>query len=635
MLPLLESYHAPGLPHGPDPAAFVRQCPNLVRLALVLDTGKGYYKDDMDITCLADSLRQFCPNLRALNLRGYITPDQKAILIRNCTANIRGLSELVVDVYTMGKNLMDSMAAHAPTLETLGILTTTDGETVRMRYFLQLSVQCPQLKWFAVHACYNRESAGSILGALKTANWQCPTMEVLDLNVGDPSEEQLEDKVLMLREVFATGPILGCLPARLKTLVQDLAPFNPFTLDNYNAEGMERVPVSILRNNSSHFRTFSLQRGQLFFKFVDCTRLVSLTLNSNTADIGDSRQIIRSNPGLRFLTWNGPTNMLRLPTDEFVFLTRFERLALSFWNVSEGRIGKVLKPMAGSIKELEISWLTGLRVSGVSKKARRRIHAWNLSVPMVSPLALIQLNLDIDIYKDDMNIIPIAIRLCAYCPKLWSLAVSGTIAQGLKATLIRSIAMSNNLSMIIVALPIIDKDVVESIALHASVLTTLGILSTTKGPAELYILFQLPVLCSRLKQFSVAAGFCCETGPAVLDAIRATVKRRSSEMEVLGLDIGDIKEASSYAADASTLEVMFEDEPVMGWHYHAEEVNASYKAHLRLSRAFVKDMFESVADLESLWLLRWCGAVFTRSRRPVGTRFERLPFIHLSGNWEA
>jgi hypothetical protein len=209
MLPLLESYRAPGLPHGPDPVAFVKRCPNLVRLVLSLDPEKGYYKDGMDITCLADSLRQFCPNLRAFTLKGYITPDQKATLIRNCTASTRGLSELVVDVNTMGKNLMDSMAVHAPTLETLGILTTTDGETVKMRRFLQLPVQCPRLKWFAVNACYNRESARSTLGALKAANWQCSTMEVLDLDAGDPSEEQLGDKVYILKELFATGPILG------------------------------------------------------------------------------------------------------------------------------------------------------------------------------------------------------------------------------------------------------------------------------------------------------------------------------------------------------------------------------------------------------------------------------------------
>lgn len=43
--------------------------------------------------------------------------------------------------------------------------------------------------------------------------------------------------------------------------------------------------------------------------------------------------------------------------------------------------------------------------------------------------------------------------------------------------------------MIIIALPTIDNGIVDSSALHASTLTTLGILSDTKGPAELDILF--------------------------------------------------------------------------------------------------------------------------------------------------
>lgn len=91
-------------------------------------------------------------------------------------------------------------------------------------------------------------------------------------------------------------------------------------------------------------------------------------------------------------------------------------------------------------------------------------------------------------------------------------------------------------------------------------------------------------------------------------------------------------EASSYAAE-STLGVIFENGPIMSWRYHAEESNALYEAHARLSSAFLKHMFESVAGIESLWLLRWGGAVFTRSRRSPGAMFERLPFIHLADNW--
>jgi hypothetical protein len=135
----------------------------------------------------------------------------------------------------------------------------------------------------------------------------------------------------------------------------------PFLWTSYDPEGMEHVPMGILRNNSSQFSTFPLQRGQILVTFFfNCTSLVNLTLNFNTVEIRESRQTIRSNPVLKSLTWNGPTIMLRLPTDEFACLTWLGKLTLSFWNVSAGKFGNALKLLAGSIKELEISRLTGL-----------------------------------------------------------------------------------------------------------------------------------------------------------------------------------------------------------------------------------------------------------------------------------
>ncbi|KAF9548690.1 hypothetical protein EC957_005929 [Mortierella hygrophila] len=206
-LALLEAYCAS---YGPDPANFVKRCPNLVRSVLSLDTGKGYYKDDnKDMARLADSLRTHCPNLRALTINGSIPPDQKAILIRNCASipSSSSLLELVVDVQSMSKDLMDSILIHAQTLETLGTLTST--RNIMMEQLLQIPVQCPRLKWFAVHAIYTRESAWSILGALKAAAWQSSAMEILDLDAGDPSEAWVKGEVFMLKDLFASGPILG------------------------------------------------------------------------------------------------------------------------------------------------------------------------------------------------------------------------------------------------------------------------------------------------------------------------------------------------------------------------------------------------------------------------------------------
>lgn len=232
-----------------------------------------------------------------------------------------------------------------------------------------------------------------------------------------------------------------------------------------------------------------------------------------------------------------------------------------------------------------------------------------------------------DNYMDDEDVAHITNSLCAHCPKLRSLALNGSIDPGLKATLIRNCAVSNTLSEIVVVVPTIDNRIADSIALHASTLETLGIIIMTEGPVELDRLFQLPVRCPRLKQLSVGAWHCCETGPAVLDAIRTAAWRGESKLEVLDLDIGDTKETSK-RADSSTLQEMFEDGPIMGLYYYAGSSIASYKADARMSRAFVEDIFRCVAGLESLWMLRWCMDFFTRSSRPTGARFARLPFVH-------
>ncbi|KAF9080059.1 hypothetical protein BGX29_005662, partial [Mortierella sp. GBA35] len=62
MLPMLESYIAvTASPYAPDPAEFVKYCPNLVRLELTLAPDGNA----VDIKRISNSLRDYCPKLRA------------------------------------------------------------------------------------------------------------------------------------------------------------------------------------------------------------------------------------------------------------------------------------------------------------------------------------------------------------------------------------------------------------------------------------------------------------------------------------------------------------------------------------------------------------------------------------------
>ncbi|KAF9548691.1 hypothetical protein EC957_005930 [Mortierella hygrophila] len=239
--------------------------------------------------------------------------------------------------------------------------------------------------------------------------------------------------------------------------------------------------------------------------------------------------------------------------------------------------------LAGSIKELEIGWLTGLNVQGEDSD-----NGGNGDGQEDGSLIFPCLELD---DKDDKDIARITSSLCAHCPKLRSLAVNGTIDHGLKAALIRNCAISYLLEIVV----------------------------------SRWIDFS--VRYPRLKQVSVGEFYYCETGPAVLDAIRTAAWRGINNLEVLDLDIGGIKETSK-RAHASTLQGMFEDGLIMGWHYHAGSSTASYRTDVRMNRAFVEDMIRSVAGLENHRMLRWCMVVFTRSGHPAGARFARLLFVH-------
>lgn len=66
----------------------------------------------------------------------------------------------------------------------------------------------------------------------------------------------------------------------------------------------------------------------------------------------------------------------------------------------------------------------------------------------------------------------------------------------------------------------------------------------------------------------------------------------------------------------------------MDRHYYTGGSIASFRADIRMSRAFLEDMFRSVGGLESLRVLRWCRVVFTRSIRPTGAKFAHLLYIH-------
>ncbi|KAG9072956.1 hypothetical protein KI688_000737 [Linnemannia hyalina] len=73
------------------------------------------------------------------------------------------------------------------------------------------------------------------------------------------------------------------------------------------------------------------------------------------------RQLVIANPGLRPLTWSGPSPRTTLETDDFSQLRSLKHLRLAEWGVTGGRLGRVLRAFAGTLEALELAQCPKIR----------------------------------------------------------------------------------------------------------------------------------------------------------------------------------------------------------------------------------------------------------------------------------
>ncbi|KAF9134661.1 hypothetical protein BGW39_006250 [Mortierella sp. 14UC] len=421
----------------------------------------------------------------------------------------------------------------------------------------------------------------------------------------------------------------------------------------YDAEGMSHVPNDILKRYSHHFRNFYMQQGQVVSNY-GCTLLTNATLNPSTVDMEEMRLLLRTNRGLKSLEWNGPDSSELLAIDEFAQLRQLESLSLSQWDISEGRLGLALAPLAGSLKRLDLGWFMSVTEDGDNDlgdcpmlphvgtlRATALPHGVDpsgiaLLCPNLSRIDLTLHRCDIDAdSKDGIISKRLADSLRIHCPKLSALALRGSIAQIHKDTLIRNcIAAGRGLTELVVVLSSVDKDTLDFITPHASTLETLGILNVTDEDASKENLFRMPVVCPRLKWFSVAAWSCWEVkGHDVVQALKVSTWR-CRELEILDVDIQELDpdsdEETLAGNDSISLDRLFKDGPIQGWYYHSENcaLQDDESERFSMSEVVVRALFEAVKGLDRLRLLRWSGAIFTRSSNRASADFDGMPFIY-------
>ncbi|KAF9903715.1 hypothetical protein EC991_003409 [Linnemannia zychae] len=349
----------------------------------------------------------------------------------------------------------------------------------------------------------------------------------------------------------------------------------PILWADFISEEMEQVPRNILRIRSPYFRTICVKNRKVDFAAFSCTRLVHLKLTADSwGMVDDQRQLIQSNPSLKSLKWMGSFAPLPLPFEDFEGLSQLENLELCYWDLLDGRLGKALQPMAGSLKRLEIKWaepcvrdLGGNMIEWIARQdyngqdntlmlpSLESYHGQGLLfgpdpaqfIRLCPSLVRLELTLDrhMDNYVYNKDVVGISDSLRDCCPRLSAFALQGSIDQGLKAS--------------------------------------------------------------------------------VLDAM-TTSTWNCHGLEILDVDIGSLEE-EAYVENESQLDEVFGDGPILGWYYHPKVSAQQYSEHFSLRKEFVEAIFESVQRFHRLRMMRWCGAVFTRSSNRASALYEVLPLL--------
>ncbi|KAG9072967.1 hypothetical protein KI688_000748 [Linnemannia hyalina] len=135
---------------------------------------------------------------------------------------------------------------------------------------------------------------------------------------------------------------------------------------------MDRVPNKVISRHSHLFQTLHFHRENQrrdFRLFKNCTNLVELRVfhddkkyRRTDEAAGSGKQLLRANPRLKVLGWEGDEPwFVPLDVEDLAGFTHLERLSLDGWDCSGGRLGQVLRLLAGTLRKLSIKSLEGLR----------------------------------------------------------------------------------------------------------------------------------------------------------------------------------------------------------------------------------------------------------------------------------
>ncbi|KAG0277555.1 hypothetical protein BGZ95_005726 [Linnemannia exigua] len=431
----------------------------------------------------------------------------------------------------------------------------------------------------------------------------------------------------------------------------------------YFYDQMKHLPPRVLGRYSHLFRHFDSYGGcQGPF---NCTLLESLTLRRNhtpsevamvhNMSMQNQRKLVRMNPGLEYLRWEGSESTktrARLECGDFELLDNLQELWLDRWNSFQGSIVHVLMTVSTTLETLTLQKIhdfkesdmrtavrtpgeTGLVLSRV-KLLRLPIFAQNTELVYLAGTCPNLLRFDLEVLDIHLDADRLAKVLKTRCPKLRTLVIhdSRDLPEGgLRVSpLIRNCSASGLIKIDINAMTpsVTDLDILPSILTHSATLEHVYIdyYCEMQGTLDPKDILRLLVECRKLKSCVTSAA----TGMSTLSSLKILKSKEwgCKDLERLDLDFNcDIGgTGGSYMSDWTAPSKISSRTSFMGWYRHEQNQTLQDDEAANAPKTWLKELFGMVKGFDRLDFVTLNLITFSRSSDPRRTyQFEKYEKI--------
>ncbi|KAF9084128.1 hypothetical protein BGX23_010826 [Mortierella sp. AD031] len=422
--------------------------------------------------------------------------------------------------------------------------------------------------------------------------------------------------------------------------------FLPFLWCHYDSDYMQGlISEETLRQYGVLFRTMRVLDRDSLISLGCVVNLIELTIRqtrSGPPKGGPPGPLVRLNPQLQKLDWCGESPFRVLDVQDFNLLTNLRCLRLSYWKCTEGQLARLLRTLAGSLRELELGLMRIIpteelnstpqssplpsAIEAIDNHDEVRTEAGqqqtagddNWELPHLESIAtwITSCVHFTDLIKRCPNLKTLTVSLHTsqdtpsladgiriYCPRLESLHFHNFMPSHPTDVLVRNCSTTGLRKLELDARGTEDDDLVSAILQHAATLEDLKVVRSC-GEIDVPCYLRLLVGCEFLKVFSLLMG----SGSTTLSHdFFETLKgqhwgcRRTLEQLEFGLEA--CSEVEEDPADIRMMQELSSITPVLGWYISQQEQEQEQEQEVdisSMSKTKLRQAFEMTQGLESL-----------------------------------